>query len=114
MRTGVFLPGEGGANARLALPRDGGFRQQDQRVRSLHRTSPLPSSRRMPSIVTTDCQKTDARVRYLPLPKPQEGSAMRKKAGRVLSIGLPKGSLQDSTIRLFRKAGFTISGGPRN
>jgi ATP phosphoribosyltransferase len=39
---------------------------------------------------------------------------MRKKAGRVLSIGLPKGSLQDSTIKLFRKAGFTISAGSRS
>ena len=39
---------------------------------------------------------------------------MRKKAGRVLSIGLPKGSLQDSTIKLFRKAGFTISVGSRS
>ncbi|HBX43351.1 MAG TPA: ATP phosphoribosyltransferase, partial [Deltaproteobacteria bacterium] len=39
---------------------------------------------------------------------------MREKAGRVLSIGLPKGSLQDSTIKLFRKAGFTISVGSRS
>jgi ATP phosphoribosyltransferase len=39
---------------------------------------------------------------------------MRKKSGRVLSIGLPKGSLQDSTIKLFRKAGFTISTGSRS
>ncbi|MGB5994124.1 MAG: hypothetical protein WBG20_01785, partial [Candidatus Deferrimicrobiaceae bacterium] len=39
---------------------------------------------------------------------------MRKKAGRVLSIGLPKGSLQDSTIKLFRKAGFSISVGSRS
>src|SRR4030065_326009 len=114
MEDGRFLPGEGRAKPRLDVPRDGAFRQQDQRVRSLHRTSPLPSSRRMPSIVTTDCQKTDARVRYLPLPKPQEGSAMRKKAGRVLSIGLTRGSLQDSTIKLFRKAGFTISVGSRS
>ena len=39
---------------------------------------------------------------------------MKEKAGRVLSIGLPKGSLQDSTIKLFRKAGFTISVGSRS
>lgn len=39
---------------------------------------------------------------------------MRKKAGRVLSLGLPKGSLQDSTIKLFRKAGFAISAGSRS
>ena len=39
---------------------------------------------------------------------------MKEKAGRVLSIGLPKGSLQESTIKLFRKAGFTISVGPRS
>jgi len=31
-----------------------------------------------------------------------------------LNIGLPKGSLQDSTIRLFRKAGFTITVGSRS
>src|SRR3972149_354214 len=45
---------------------------------------------------------------------PHEGSAMKGKAGRVLNIGLPKGSLQDSTIRLFRKAGFTITVGSRS
>ena len=39
---------------------------------------------------------------------------MKGKAGRVLSIGLPKGSLQDATIKLFRKAGFTISVGSRS
>ena len=26
-----------------------------------------------------------------------------------LKLGLPKGSLQDSTVRLFKKAGFNIS-----
>ena len=39
---------------------------------------------------------------------------MREKKGRILTIGLPKGSLQDSTIKLFRKAGFTISTGSRS
>ena len=39
---------------------------------------------------------------------------MSRKTGQVLSIGLPKGSLQDSTLKLFRKAGFTISVGPRS
>jgi len=32
----------------------------------------------------------------------------------VLNIGLPKGSLQESTLKLFRKAGFTISVGSRS
>ena len=39
---------------------------------------------------------------------------MKEKPGTVLSIGLPKGSLQESTIKLFRKAGFTISAGSRS
>ena len=39
---------------------------------------------------------------------------MKGKTGRVLNIGLPTGSLQDSTIRLFRKAGFTITVGSRS
>ena len=28
---------------------------------------------------------------------------------KVLKIGLPKGSLQDATFRIFKKAGFNIS-----
>ncbi|MDH3383799.1 MAG: ATP phosphoribosyltransferase, partial [Deltaproteobacteria bacterium] len=39
---------------------------------------------------------------------------MSEKTGRILNIGLPKGSLQDSTIKLFRKAGFTILVGSRS
>src|SRR3989304_2961868 len=39
---------------------------------------------------------------------------MKEKAIKVLSIGLPKGSLQDSTLALFRKAGFTITVGSRS
>lgn len=39
---------------------------------------------------------------------------MKEKDRNVLNIGLPKGSLQDSTLRLFRKAGFTITAGSRS
>jgi ATP phosphoribosyltransferase len=39
---------------------------------------------------------------------------MGAKVSKVLNIGLPKGSLQDSTLRLFRKAGFTIDVGSRS
>ena len=39
---------------------------------------------------------------------------MKSREPRVLSIGLPKGSLQDSTFKLFRKAGFTITAGSRS
>lgn len=39
---------------------------------------------------------------------------MKQKTGKVLNLGLPKGSLQESTFKLFRKAGFTISVGSRS
>jgi len=39
---------------------------------------------------------------------------MKATERKVLNIGLPKGSLQDSTLHLFRKAGFTISVGSRS
>lgn len=39
---------------------------------------------------------------------------MKEKPKTVLNIGLPKGSLQESTLKLFRKAGFTISAGSRS
>jgi ATP phosphoribosyltransferase len=39
---------------------------------------------------------------------------MREKETNVLNIGLPSGSLQDSTLHLFRKAGFTINVGSRS
>ena len=39
---------------------------------------------------------------------------MKGKTKNILSIGLPKGSLQDSTLNLFRKAGFTIDVGSRS
>lgn len=39
---------------------------------------------------------------------------MNETERRVLNIGLPKGSLQESTLKLFRKAGFTISVGSRS
>ncbi len=39
---------------------------------------------------------------------------MKEKAIKVLNIGLPKGSLQESTLALFRKAGFTITVGSRS
>jgi ATP phosphoribosyltransferase len=39
---------------------------------------------------------------------------MKEKGTNVLNIGLPSGSLQDSTLHLFRKAGFTINVGSRS
>lgn len=39
---------------------------------------------------------------------------MKERGGNVLNIGLPKGSLQDSTLHLFRKAGFPIGVGSRS
>lgn len=39
---------------------------------------------------------------------------MKEKGKKVLTIGLPKGSLQESTLKLFKKAGFTISVGSRS
>ncbi len=39
---------------------------------------------------------------------------MKDKDRKVLNIGLPKGSLQESTLGLFRKAGFTINVGSRS
>jgi ATP phosphoribosyltransferase len=39
---------------------------------------------------------------------------MKAKGNKVLNIGLPKGSLQDSTLHLFRKAGFTVDVGSRS
>lgn len=37
-----------------------------------------------------------------------------KKSGALIKLGLPKGSLQEATFDLFRKAGFAISIGPRS
>lgn len=34
--------------------------------------------------------------------------------GKMLKLGLPKGSLQESTLKLFRKAGFNVSVGSRS
>jgi ATP phosphoribosyltransferase len=39
---------------------------------------------------------------------------MKEKGVNVLNIGLPKGSLQDTTLHLFRKAGFPIAVGSRS
>ena len=39
---------------------------------------------------------------------------MKQKTGKILNLGLPKGSLQESTFKLFRKAGFTVSVGSRS
>jgi ATP phosphoribosyltransferase len=39
---------------------------------------------------------------------------MKDKGKEVLSMGLPKGSLQESTFHLFRKAGFSITVGSRS
>ncbi|MDP3766884.1 MAG: hypothetical protein Q8S13_02610, partial [Dehalococcoidia bacterium] len=47
---------------------------------------------------------------------PRRGSASRPDAGerrdgpsRQLKLGLPKGSLQDATVRLFDRAGFKVA-----
>lgn len=37
-----------------------------------------------------------------------------EKKKKVLKLGLPKGSLQESTLRLFRKAGYRIDVSPRS
>ncbi|MCX7794700.1 MAG: ATP phosphoribosyltransferase [Thermodesulfovibrionales bacterium] len=37
-----------------------------------------------------------------------------EKKKRVLKLGLPKGSLQESTLKLFRKAGYRIDVSPRS
>jgi ATP phosphoribosyltransferase len=47
-------------------------------------------------------------------PRSGEGTVMTEKDGRVLNLGLPKGSLQDATFHLFRKAGFAVTAGPRS
>lgn len=39
---------------------------------------------------------------------------MKEKKRNVLNVGLPKGSLQESTLHLFRKAGFNINVGSRS
>jgi ATP phosphoribosyltransferase len=39
---------------------------------------------------------------------------MKENEPKVLNIGLPKGSLQDATLHLFRKAGFNINVGSRS
>jgi len=39
---------------------------------------------------------------------------MKAQAERVLHVGLPKGSLQEATLHLFRKAGFSITVGARS
>lgn len=39
---------------------------------------------------------------------------MKEGGNKVLNVGLPKGSLQESTLRLFRKAGFSITVGSRS
>ncbi len=39
---------------------------------------------------------------------------MKEKPKNVLNIGLPKGSLQDSTFHLFKKAGYNITVGSRS
>lgn len=39
---------------------------------------------------------------------------MSSQKKRVLKLGLPKGSLQESTLRLFRKAGYRIDVSPRS
>jgi ATP phosphoribosyltransferase len=46
--------------------------------------------------------------------KPISKSTAGAGAARKLVIGLPKGSLQDSTYAMMKKAGFTISSGSRS
>ncbi len=41
-------------------------------------------------------------------------SFTEKSGKRVLRLGLPKGSLQESTLRLFRKAGYRVDVSPRS
>jgi ATP phosphoribosyltransferase len=41
-------------------------------------------------------------------------SATNRRDKKVLRLGLPKGSLQESTLRLFRKAGYRIDVAPRS
>ena len=65
---GRFRFREGGAKPRLDLPRDGGLRQQDQRLRSRHGGSLPAATPRMAFIVTTVCQKTDAKGTIAALP----------------------------------------------
>ena len=38
----------------------------------------------------------------------------KNSKGKILKLGLPKGSLQESTLRLFKKAGYHISVSPRS
>ncbi|MCL4475697.1 MAG: ATP phosphoribosyltransferase [Nitrospirae bacterium] len=38
----------------------------------------------------------------------------KNNKGNILRLGLPKGSLQESTLRLFKKAGYHISVSPRS
>lgn len=46
----------------------------------------------------------------LPAPKsPAAGTGPERHGGSVLKLGLPKGSLQDATVQLFEKAGYSIS-----
>ena len=39
---------------------------------------------------------------------------MMKENKTIIKLGIPKGSLQESTVRLFKKAGFTIDVGERS
>ena len=36
------------------------------------------------------------------------------RSDKILKLGIPKGSLQESTFRLFQKAGFKITTGSRS
>jgi ATP phosphoribosyltransferase len=50
---------------------------------------------------------------YYSLPFAQEGDFMARTK-KILKLGLPKGSLQESTIELFRKAGIRIASSDRS
>ncbi|HNQ35282.1 MAG TPA: ATP phosphoribosyltransferase [bacterium] len=46
--------------------------------------------------------------------KKSETRKKETRPGRKLVIGLPKGSLEETTVRLFRKAGLNLHGKPRS
>ena len=59
---------------------------------------------------------TGARACFRPVPfeRPQPTELAPGTEKRVLKLGIPNGSLQEATIRLFARAGFEILGSPRS
>jgi len=58
--------------------------------------------------------KNVSRVRSGRHPSVKNSAALSPKGARRLTIGLPKGSLQDATVRLFERAGFKVIIGSRS